>query len=164
MSKLHFVTMPILSRAVGRVTTELDQHGLWDEALESVDVYQIPIGDAYGYQAYGGSKDILIPAVSWCRLMDWLGNRYTSLADVLRHEYGHALADTHRGFFRSRRTLSMDPTSARQVEERIVMSSDSRFVRVTATSAMRRGHKVHSPKRHTAPTRMRNHEVLAGRV
>ena len=61
----------------------------------------VPFGFAHGWQWYGSSGDISIPRVSLSRLSDiWTGG-YTSLRDVLRHEFAHAIADTHRGLFRS---------------------------------------------------------------
>lgn len=103
MGKIHVVTMPKLNRALDRVTTELARHGLWDEALGDVDVYLAFFDTAYGYQAYGEGGEIVIPRFSLPRLRDWWSDEYTSLTDVLRHEYGHALADTHRGLLRSSR-------------------------------------------------------------
>jgi hypothetical protein len=57
---------------------------------------------AYGWQWYGGTGDICIPRVSLVRLGDHVLKRgRVALRDVLRHEFGHALADTHRGLFHS---------------------------------------------------------------
>ena len=103
MSKIHAVTLPRLNRALGRVNDELHAQGLWNEKLERIDVYLVPFGFAYGWQWYGSTGDIGIPAISLAKLRDWLSGSYFSLADVLRHEYAHALADTHRGLIRSRR-------------------------------------------------------------
>lgn len=91
-----------LHRAVKQVRRELRQLGLWDQRLARIVVKHAWAGYAYGWQWYGTSGDICIPALSVCRISDWWAGEYKSIADVLRHEYGHALADTHRGFFRSR--------------------------------------------------------------
>jgi len=104
--KLHLITLSSLSRAVTRVSRELDGHGLLDERMEAVPVNLTWFGVAYGWQYYGSSGEICIPAVSWSRIGDYFQGSYATLADVLRHEYGHALADTHRGLFRSRKFSS----------------------------------------------------------
>ena len=104
--RLRIVTFCQLNRALARVRRELEAHGFWDEPLASIEVFLVPFGNAYGWQWYGSTGKIEIPAVSLSRLRDLFGRRYTSLADVLRHEHGHALADTHRGLFRSRQFRS----------------------------------------------------------
>lgn len=101
MPKITIVTMARLNRALGRVVCELSFHGLWDETLQKVDVYLVPIGGCYGWQCYGGSGEICIPALSMSRLRDHFTGGHVSLANLLRHEYAHALADTHRGLIRS---------------------------------------------------------------
>ena len=100
-NRILFVALPRLNRAVARVISELDQHGLWDTALQKVEVYLVPAGFAYGWCWSGSDGYIAIPAVSGARLCEYFRTSYTSLADVLRHEYGHALADTHRGLIGS---------------------------------------------------------------
>lgn len=100
--RLGVVTFGQLNRALGKVRQEIGKHGFWDDRIADVDVYLVPFGGAYGWQWYGSTGEICIPAVSLSRLQDIFHRAYTSLADVLRHEYGHALADTHRGLFRSR--------------------------------------------------------------
>jgi len=98
------VTLDRLNRSLARVVRELDQHGLWNHRLNAIEVRIVPYSwDCYGWQWYGSSGDICIPAVSMARIGDWFRGSYKSLADVLRYEYGHALADTHRGLFRSSR-------------------------------------------------------------
>ena len=83
------------------VTCELETHGFYDHHVEAVDTCLVPFGFAYGWQWYGSTGDISIPRVSLSRLAHiWTGG-YTSLRDVLRHEFAHAIADTHRGLFRS---------------------------------------------------------------
>jgi hypothetical protein len=98
------VTLARLNRALARVISELSEHGVWDAHMQAVDVYLVPFDWAcYGWQWYGSTGDICIPSIGLAKLRDhWFG-RHTSLAYVLRHEYGHALADTHRGLFRSSR-------------------------------------------------------------
>ena len=103
MSKIHIITRARLNRAKQKVAVELNRHGLWNDRLRIVPVMLVPIGVAYGWIWYGGTGEICIPRVSLLKLHDFFAGSYTSLADVLRHEFGHAVADTHRGLFRSRR-------------------------------------------------------------
>jgi hypothetical protein len=100
-NRILLVTLTRLNRAVARVVSELDQHGLWDAALRKVEVYLVPVGFAYGWCWSGNDGYIAIPAVSGVRFYEYCRTSYTSLVDVLRHEYGHALADTHRRLVRS---------------------------------------------------------------
>ena len=102
MNKVHIVTLRRLERALNRVIPELERHGFWDDRMDDVDVCLVGVRSAYGYQDYGGSGEIWIPAVSLSKIADRFTGRYTALADVLRHEYGHAFADTHRGLMRRR--------------------------------------------------------------
>jgi hypothetical protein len=98
---MHFVTQAGLGRANYAVTCELDAHGFYDAYVQAVNTRLVPLGVAYGWHSFGGSGDISIPRVSLARLSHiWRGG-YTSLRDVLRHEFAHAIADTHRGLFRS---------------------------------------------------------------
>ncbi len=98
---MHFVTKARLDQANYAVTGELAAHGFYDRRVQAVDTYLVPLGFAHGWQWYGSTGDISIPCVSFSRLSHiWRGG-YTSLRDVLRHEFAHAIADTHRGLFRS---------------------------------------------------------------
>ncbi|TWT80652.1 hypothetical protein CA13_20970 [Planctomycetes bacterium CA13] len=95
--------MPRLQKALDEVRSELDSFGLWNERLANVDVYLTWIGTAYGYQLYRTTGHIEIPAFSMDRLSEVVfGGPRRTLRDLLRHEYGHAVADTNRGLFRSR--------------------------------------------------------------
>ena len=107
MNKVHLVTLSRLQRANYKVCRELQAHGYWDEKLAAVQVRLGVIGSPYGWQDYGGSGDIVIPAVSFSKIGDLFKRRYTSLVDVLRHEYGHAVADTHRRLMH-RRSLGFE--------------------------------------------------------
>jgi len=98
---MDIVTLTRLNKALFRVQTELEKLGFYDEKLEAIDVYLVTFGGAYGWQEYGSSGEIRIPVLSWSKLLDLFGRPYTSLRDILRHEYAHAIADTHRGLFRS---------------------------------------------------------------
>lgn len=103
MRKVHLITLARLERAITKVTGELNHHGLWDDRLRAVPVVLVPVGCCYGWQHYGGSGEICIPRLSLSKLHDFLTGGYVSLSDVVRHEYAHGIADTHRGLFRSRR-------------------------------------------------------------
>ena len=96
---MHIVSQSQLDRANYAVTCELDAHGFYDARVQSVDTYLVPVGLAYGWHYYGRTGDISIPRVSFSRLSHLWRGGYTSLRDVLRHEFAHAIADTHRGLF-----------------------------------------------------------------
>ena len=102
MSKIHIITRARLNRAKQKVAGEMNRHGLWTDRMRMVPVMLVPVGVAYGWIWYGGTGEICVPGVSLLKLHDFFMGNYTSLADVLRHEFGHAVADTHRGLFRSR--------------------------------------------------------------
>ncbi len=92
------VTPKSLDSAMSTVTRELDALGLFDDHLRSVEVRLAPFApDCLGWW----DGEIRIPAVSLLRLGEWFGYTRSSLRDVLRHEYGHALADTHPALVRS---------------------------------------------------------------
>ncbi len=103
MKKVHFITVKRLQRSVYKVQAELRRHGFWDKKLAEVQVYLGAIGGAYGWQEYGGSGDIVVPSISASKIADLFRHRYTGLSDVLRHEFGHAVADIHRGLIHSKR-------------------------------------------------------------
>jgi hypothetical protein len=97
---MNFVTLARLNRAVSDVQGELEAHGFYDEKLAKIDVYLSWFGYAYGWCYYSSSGNIHIPAVSLGMLFERIvGTSRTTLRDVIRHEYGHALAHTHRGLF-----------------------------------------------------------------
>lgn len=100
---MHIVTLRQLSSATCDVGRELDRLGFYDAPVCGVDVYLVALGVAYGWQGYGGNGEIHVPRISWSRLSHLFSGGYTSLRDVLRHEYAHAVADTHRGLIRSER-------------------------------------------------------------
>jgi len=78
------------------VRAELRQQGCWSDRLSAVSVRQTLFGFAYGWQYYRGCGDIIIPKFSCVRLLDRCRGVTVPVRDVLRHEYGHAVADTHR--------------------------------------------------------------------
>jgi len=97
---MNIVTLPRLNGAVADVQTELEDHGFWDARLQEIDVYLVWCGYAFGWCYYGTTGDISIPALSLGKIYDrFRGESRTTLRDVVRHEYGHALAHTHRGLF-----------------------------------------------------------------
>lgn len=98
---MHIVNQSQLDRANYAVTCELDAHGFYDSHVQSVDTYLVPLGVSYGWHYFGGSGDISIPRISFSRLSHLWRGSYTSLRDVLRHEFAHAIADTHRGLVQS---------------------------------------------------------------
>jgi hypothetical protein len=95
--------MPRLQSALDDVMGELDELGMWNSRLAKVDVYLTWLGNAYGWQLDRGSGHIEIPAVSLnCVCERIFGGPRMSLRDLLRHEYGHAVADTSRGLILAR--------------------------------------------------------------
>jgi len=105
-NKIHIVSITKLNRTMLRVNCELDDHGLWYNGVEDVEVSLGGLGTAlgtYGWIASGDAGKIVIPAVSLSKLGDIMRGTYTPLADVLRHEYGHAIANMNKGLVRSRR-------------------------------------------------------------
>jgi hypothetical protein len=102
--KHKIITMPRLQSALDDVVDELDEVGLWNPRLAKVDVFLTWFGTYYGWQWYRGSGHIEIPAVSLSRVNEMIyGGPRMTLRDLLRHEYGHAVADTNRALVRSRR-------------------------------------------------------------
>ena len=102
MKSNALTTLPMLNRALRVVQDELDTHGFLSPEVHAADVYLCVAGVAYGWQYYGFSGDIFIPRFSLLRIWRWWFNHSrSSLRDVLRHEYGHVVADKHRGLFRS---------------------------------------------------------------
>ena len=93
MQKIYVITEARLERAKNAVVNELAEYGLWNRKLAAVPVQLVPFSRYYGWQAYGSTGEIAIPVISACRLWDRWRGRYVSLRDVLRHEYGHAVAD-----------------------------------------------------------------------
>ncbi|NND96801.1 MAG: hypothetical protein HKN47_05660 [Pirellulaceae bacterium] len=97
------ITLGRLHSALGTVQNELDRHGLWNDRLYDVDVYLTGCGFAYGWQMHRSTGHIKIPAISINRISEFVfGGPRRTLRDLLRHEYAHAIADTHRGLIRSR--------------------------------------------------------------
>jgi len=102
-AKHTILTMRRLQGAIHDVQCELDQVGIFDERLGEVEVYLTWFGTAYGWQYYGSTGHIEIPSISTCRLSERVfGGRRTTLRDILRHEYAHAVADQNRGLIRSK--------------------------------------------------------------
>ena len=106
MKRINIVTLSRLRRAVRAVRRELREHGFLSAAVAQVEVYLVPLGGAYGWQDFGGDSGIYVPAVSLSKLGDLLRGRYTSLRDVVRHEYGHCVADLHHGLIRQHRFIT----------------------------------------------------------
>lgn len=99
--RLTTISRASLDRARRRVARELAQHGFWVERIAEVEVTLgvVPRWSTYGY--FDGA--IVIPRITATRVWEAaFGGGYVSLADVLRHEYAHAVADRFRGLVRSR--------------------------------------------------------------
>jgi hypothetical protein len=86
----HLISYADVCRANRAVTRELDKLGLWHRRLDAITVYWVPASlGCYGWH----QDDIYIPAVSGIQLLDLIRSDFTSLADVLRYEWAHAVAD-----------------------------------------------------------------------
>jgi len=100
---MKLVTMKRLNSALDDVRRELDSLDLWTERVAGVEVYLVPAGFAYGWKWDGRHGSIDIPALSTSRLAERLfgTGHYISLRQVIRHEYGHAIADLYRKLTRN---------------------------------------------------------------
>lgn len=88
----HLISLRDVERANQQVTGEMDRLGLWSSRLDDVTVWLVPASfGCYGWFLSEG--DIYVPAVNGAQLSDLMFGRHTRLTDVLRHEWGHALAD-----------------------------------------------------------------------
>ena len=106
---MKIVTLARLNSALADVIRDFEHIGIWNERVRSVDVYLVPAAVlAYGWKYNGADGHIEIPAVNWARLQLLLFGRSLDygLRDVLRHEYGHAIADLYPRLTRSRAFVS----------------------------------------------------------
>jgi hypothetical protein len=86
-----------LKSALDSVQDELIQHHFYDHRLAKINVIWVAgYGIEYGHQQYRASGDIVIYSLSKSKLRELFGGPYVSLKDILRHEYAHAFAHTHR--------------------------------------------------------------------
>lgn len=97
----YVVNASLLRSACRSVQTDLNSLGFWTKKLADVTVRQTLFGLSYGWQYYHGCGDIVIPRLSAIRLYDNCRGKSIPLRDILSHEYGHAVADCHRGVMRS---------------------------------------------------------------
>ncbi len=82
--------------AVSNVRRELKSFGCWTDELRKLKIRHGYFAGAYGYQFYGSSGEIVIPAVSLCRVIEKLfDGPFVGLRDVIRHEYAHGIAYCH---------------------------------------------------------------------
>ena len=97
----HLITFDQLEKANWQVTGEMERLGLWHHRLDTVDVWHVPASFVcYGWFREKG--DIYIAAITGAQLADLLLGYHTRIADVLRHEWAHALADRRPSLVRSR--------------------------------------------------------------
>ena len=104
--KRVFLSMGEMEKAFNKVRKELEAMDLLFDGsrLDKVDCYheRFSIGALYGLVAMGfynfADQNIHIPAAYPPGLFPWLQDR--EMRDVIRHEFGHALADKYRKFFR----------------------------------------------------------------
>ena len=86
----HVITYSDVCRANDATIRELDHLGFWSKRLDKVEVYWTRTSLTY-YGWYEGH--IHIPAISGAHLSDYFHGRHMRLADILRHEWAHAVAD-----------------------------------------------------------------------
>lgn len=86
----HIITYQDVCRANDQTIAEMVKLGLWRESLEDVNVYWVPASWSY-YGWYLGH--IYIPALAGAQMTDLLAGNHTTLRDILRHEWAHALAE-----------------------------------------------------------------------
>lgn len=99
------ITPARLDRALGRVQRELHEHGLWTDPVMDVTVILVAGGHAYaeyGWITTGDAGKITVRALSTAMLIESRQGKSVPVADILRHEYGHALANIYKGLIRSR--------------------------------------------------------------
>lgn len=103
-TKHKIITLARLNSALAQVQTELERDGFWNERLADIDVYLTWFSGNYGTQDYWNTGVIEIPAISLSRLSEmWPGSARKTLRDILRHEYGHAVAFVNPSLIRSRK-------------------------------------------------------------
>ena len=103
-----YVSFAKMQKSFNRVRKELEEMSLLFEGwkLDSVDCYheKFSLGALYGLAGAMGfydfkDRNIHVPAFYPAGLFPkWYGER--QMLDVLRHEFGHALADRYMKFFR----------------------------------------------------------------
>jgi len=91
-----------IEKVMNEVSHEFDQHGLLTRGLRNAPVVTVSSEVGYMSWAHGlyivqgrwgyDTGTIYVPRVSLVRLLERLGRRRTTLRDVLRHEFAHALA------------------------------------------------------------------------
>jgi len=92
------LTLTRLNRALDHVQGELIDLGFWSEEVAAVEVYLVAAGFAYAWKYDGGEGCMCFPAVSLSRYAERFGWPRVTLRDIVRHEYGHVVADTHGGY------------------------------------------------------------------
>lgn len=98
----HIITLDELDRTNQQVTCEMERLDLWHPKLDDVAVWLVPAS----YLCYGWFReknDICIPTVAGAQLSDLIWGYHTRLADILRHEWAHALADRRPSLVKNRR-------------------------------------------------------------
>ena len=92
------ITEAMLARALEDVRRELEHTGLATDQLALVRVRRpwVVLNERVGFYQPGGCGTISVPAVTLGRWREYRGHApWTSVRDILRHEYAHALADHH---------------------------------------------------------------------
>ena len=114
-----FVNLKMLNDALDDVRDELSELDLLTERLDEVNVYLTPFhpGTTYGYFIEESNwlawclgwedGNIYIPSLRLTSLSGLFGySEYFSLRNVLRHEYGHAVAHLHPSLIKRSREFT----------------------------------------------------------
>jgi hypothetical protein len=91
-----------LKYALNIVQDELIEHHFFDIKLSKIDVIWVPYSSAYGFQKYYSTGEIVIPCLSKAKFIELFSSPYVSLKDILRHEYAHAFAFTHKKLLKAK--------------------------------------------------------------
>jgi hypothetical protein len=136
-TKRSRITLSRLDKAAARVRSELDAHGLWTEPVADVQIFLIENGDSYAEYEWVGTGDsgvIVVRAVATARRVEARQGTFTPLADILRHEYAHALANIYKGLIRSRQ-FTMAFGASYDNHERFAYSPETHMTEYAATNA-----------------------------
>jgi len=125
-----------LKHALDVVQDELIEHYFFDYKLSKIDVIWIPYSSAYGFQNFYNEGEIIIPCMSMSKFVELFCNPYVSLKDILRHEYAHAFAFTHKRLIKSKEFRNSFGTFHDDLKTKWIYDSNLFISEYAATNAM----------------------------